>query len=173
MARVEVAALTEKDAAAVRIQEEVQQAESAVREKAHNIATEPPPDGDSDLRNWLRAEQQLFCVPDCELIEDNGQLRLRAAVPGLDARQIRLTALPGTIVIKATHVSKGERGQVHFSEFNRNTLLRRIDLPTPIDVASAKAKLERGVLEVVVSRQAKPKTKRGQATKPPKKRATK
>ncbi len=154
MAKVDVAAVAENDAAAAKIQEEMTEAESAVRERAHHLALEGSPGTDPDIHNWLRAEQQLFCVPSCELLERNGQFRLLAVVPGLEARQLQLTALPGTIVIKAARATESQSGDLHFSEFNRNELLRRIDLPSPIDITSVKARLERGVLELVAAKQA-------------------
>lgn len=158
MAKVDVTVVAENDTAAAEIQKQLLEAESAVRERAHDLAMQGSPGSDPDLANWLQAEQQLFWVPSCELVEYNGEFRLRAAVPGLEARQLRLTALPGSIVIKAAAGTPKESGQLRFSEFNRHALLRRIDLPSPIDVASAKAKLEKGVLELVASKQAEART---------------
>lgn len=152
MAKVDVTAIAEHDAAA-KVQRQVVEAEEAVRARAHELAMRRTPDSDFDIENWLRAEQQLFWVPNCELVELNGQYRLRAAVPGLEARQIRLTALPEKIVINGAPGPANEAGKLRFSEFNRNKLLRHIDLPSPIDLASIKAKLERGVLELVASKQ--------------------
>ncbi|MCP5111866.1 MAG: Hsp20 family protein [bacterium] len=114
---------------------------------------------DPNVDNWLRAERQLYCVPSCELLEVNGRFRLRAALPGLEARQLRLTALPGAIVIRAARAANSESGELLFSEFNRKELLRRIDLPSPINTASVQAKLERGVLELVAAKQTQRKTR--------------
>lgn len=154
MAKVNVAAATESDPAAIEIQEMLGKARGSIQQLAQRLASEGTGPGVSDVDNWLRAERQLYTVPSCELVEQNGTFRLRATLPGFEARQIRLTALPNAIVISAGGSGKrgSENAEIHFSEFSPNPMLRRIDLPTAIDVESARAKLERGILEVVAAK---------------------
>ena len=154
MAKVEVAAVVDNDAAVATIQEDFDKAQDAIRELAYHVAARGR---DVEFENWLQAEREVLWVPQCELVEQNGDFRLRAAVPGLEAKQVRLTALPEAIVIQGSgQVKVGKGENLLFSEFNRKSLLRRIELPMKIDTAGVKAKLERGVLEVVA-----PKTTNG------------
>jgi HSP20 family protein len=175
MAKIEVSAVVENDAAIERIHEDFEKAQSAIREHAYHVAARGR---DYEFENWLQAEREVLWVPSCELVEQNGNFRLRAAVPGLEAKQIRLTALPESIVIEAGIESAAAKDEtLHFSEFTRKSILRRIDLPKTIDAAGVKAKLERGILEVVapkttaakkpvkVSAAAAPKPKRAPARK--------
>ncbi len=152
MARIEVSAVVENDSAIERIQGDFEKAQAAIREHAYHLAARGR---DYESENWLQAEREVLWVPWCELVEQNGNFRLRAAVPGLEAKQIRLTALPESIVIEAGTDSTAAKDEtLHFSEFNRKSILRRIDLPKTIDAAGVKAKLERGILEVVAPKTA-------------------
>jgi HSP20 family molecular chaperone IbpA len=182
MARIEVSAVVENDAAIQRIHEDFEKAQTAIREHAYHVAARGR---DYEFENWLQAEREVLWVPPCELVEQNGNFRLRAAVPGLEAKQIRLTALPESIVIEAGTDSTVVKDQtLHFSEFNRKSILRRIDLPKTIDAAGVKAKLERGILEVLAPKTASvkkavkakadavPKPKRAPATKPTPRKTT-
>ncbi len=165
MPKVDVVSVAGHDPAAGRIEEKLNQARSAIGERAFHVAQERAHRGGADLENWVAAERQLFHVPSCELVEQNGELRLRAAVPGFEASQLRLTALPTAIIIQSSPVSgdrstNGADAKVHFTEFNRNVVLRRVELPEEIRIDSVTAKIERGVLEVVALKQ-------GAVAKPP------
>ncbi len=156
MSKIDFIAATGQEAAAVRVEGRLERARLAIEERAYYLAQERDNGGSGDAGNWFDAERQLFQVPACELIEQNGHLRVRAAAPAIGARQLRLTVLPSAIVIESDASSDtaaaGQR-RVRFSEFNRNAILRRVDLPAEIDLASVKATLERGILEVVAVEQ--------------------
>jgi HSP20 family protein len=84
------------------------------------------------------------------LIDTGEDLRVRIAAPGFEANEIEVTALPGTIIVRAE--SKQEEGQqegeVLISEFSSRKLYRRFDLPAPIDPEKITARLEKGVLRI-------------------------
>ncbi len=155
MAKVSVFAAAENDAAALRIQERLQQAQSAISERAYHRSLEQNGSG-SEQDDWLRAERDLYWIPDCELVEQNGNLRLRVALPGMESKQIQVTSLPGQIVVESTGNTANSRNdaEVVFTEFTPNAVLRSVALPAWIDVGSVKAKLERGILEVSAIKQA-------------------
>ncbi len=147
MAKIAVSAVVNNNEAAARIQENIDTAQAAVREQAYQVATRQR---DHDFENWLQAEREVLWIPPCELMEQNGDYRIRAAVPGLEANQLSLTAMPDAIVIEATRLTNPVKNEKPvFSEFNPNGILRRVDLPGEIDATAVRAKLERGILEIV------------------------
>lgn len=156
MAQVPVAALAGDHPAAAEIEERFQRKEEEVRSRAHELRMHHYHGAASDTEVWLEAERQLYWAPPCELVEENGGYRVRAAVPGVEVRQLQLAALPRAIVISSNPRgdSPEREQQVHFSEFNGNVLLRRVELPDDIETNAVKAKLERGILEVTAPRKA-------------------
>ncbi len=107
-----------------------------------------------DVEHWLEAEKQLLSVPRSELLDSAGEFEVHIAVPGFEAKEIAVTALPGSLLVKAEAVRGREKkeGEVRYSEFSDQSLFRRIPLPQPIDVAHVTAKLEKGVLNIVADK---------------------
>lgn len=99
--------------------------------------------GGHDLDDWLAAERELLVKPEPEVVERNGRFEIRLPVAGCDPSEIRVTALPASLVIQA-------RTQ------NAKTLLRTIDLPDRIDVDKTIARVDRGVVSVTAVRQHAP-----------------
>ena len=110
MAKVSVYTAAENEAAALRIQERLQQAQSAIAERAYHRSLERDGFG-SEHDDWLRAERDLYWIPDCELVERNGNLRLRVALPGMESKQIQVTALSGQIVIESVGNTRRRVGE--------------------------------------------------------------
>jgi HSP20 family protein len=84
------------------------------------------------------------------LIEGKQNFQARVALAGFDAKDVKVTATPEALIIEAekTHTHDAQEGNVHFCEFSGKKLLRRIDLPTPIDVDKVTASLDNGMLQV-------------------------
>jgi HSP20 family protein len=104
-----------------------------------------------DLEDWLAAERELLWSPPMDLVENDGEFRVRVAAPGFQEKEIEVTALPDAIFVEAQSERKGEKteGKMHVSELGSRKLFRKVDLPSPIDVEKTKAVLENGVLELV------------------------
>ncbi len=151
MAKISVLAVSEDSPKTIKLREEIEAAHSAVQEKAFQFSQQNDGRHRSACDNWLQAEKELLWAPECELVENDGSFHLRASLPGLEARQVQLMAMPDAMVIQAEQ--KRRRGldgdRVHFSEFSANRVLRRISFPSPIDIGKVEAKLELGVLQVV------------------------
>jgi HSP20 family protein len=128
----------------------------ATQRRAFDLFQERGAAPGGDLEDWLRAEREVVWSPPAELSEDDKEFRVEVATPGLEPNQIRITALPETIVVKgeATRKNEGTERAVHFSEFSRRELLRRFSLPSRIDVDRVSATLDNGILRIVA-----PKTK--------------
>jgi HSP20 family molecular chaperone IbpA len=127
---------------------------SQVRQRAFQLFEERHGDGDHALSDWFAAERELLKVPSTEMSESDEEIHIRAAVPGLNAEQVKVDALPDSIIIEgeATQSKEEEKEKVLFSEFKGQRLFRRLDLPAEIDPEKVTATLDNGMLEVVAKK---------------------
>lgn len=104
----------------------------------------------NEIGDWLQAEKEVFRVPDMELAESDAEFQLQLALPGFDAKDIRVAALPDTLIVEgeAAHQHRRTNGTVHFCEFGERRLFRQIPLPKPVDIDHVSATLDKGVLQV-------------------------
>ena len=104
-----------------------------------------------ELEDWLRAEHELFWVPQAELTESKAQFNLKVAVPGFEARDLDITVQPYEILIQGAAEKREQKMEagVTYSEFGERTLYRRFTLPAPIDLGSVTAQVENGLLVVI------------------------
>ena len=130
--------------------EELENLFAQIRERAYSLFQQRGAGEGGDLEDWLPAERELLWTPPADLIDKGEQLQVRLAAPGFEADEIEVTALPGTIMVRAQSKQEREQqeGQVLVSEFSSRKLYRRFDLPAPIDPEKMTAKLEKGVLRI-------------------------
>jgi HSP20 family molecular chaperone IbpA len=104
--------------------------------------------GDSDERRvfdrWLQAERQRFWEEQYELIEGHECFRIRMAVPGPDADQLRVVVSQDGIEIRAG----GTADELDLDGQNPGHLIRRMMLSAPVDPSSVTAMLDRGELHL-------------------------
>lgn len=130
-----------------------------IRRRAYGLFERRGCANGGDVDDWLAAEREMLSSPQAELTEKDGEFHVRVAVPGLDAKEIQVSAMPGYVVVKAgaSHTGEKKEGEFHFSEFADRTLFRRIDLPAPIDIDKVKATLDKGLLLLTAEKAAKAK----------------
>jgi HSP20 family molecular chaperone IbpA len=133
--------------------ESLNQLEEAIRQRAFGLFEERGTVHGNHIEDWLRAERELVWVPKAETMEDDKQFRLRLIVPGLEATDLQITAMPDSIVVQAEALSKEakETSTVPFRELRGRKLFRRFDFEEPIDPARTEASLTTGILEIVAS----------------------
>lgn len=102
------------------------------------------------LEDWFRAERELLEIPASEMTEDEKEVHVRAAVPGLKAKDIEVTATPHELVIRGetSERNNGKKGETRFSEFSERKMFRRYELPAGVDVDKIKADLQEGMLVI-------------------------
>jgi HSP20 family protein len=100
------------------------------------------------LDDWLQAERDLLLAPESELIEKDGKYEIRIAAPGFKPAEINVTALPDALITTAesSHKHEEKDASVHFCDFGRKSLYRRLALPAPISVDKVTAHLDDGIL---------------------------
>jgi HSP20 family protein len=102
-------------------------------------------------------------APPVEVSERAGQLVVRAALPGLTRKDVRLEIRDDALTIEGErrHESEEKRKGFFRSEWSYGSFFRQIPLPEGIDSASATATFKDGVLEVTMP--APPKPARGRS----------
>jgi len=156
MSNLPVRYLFPEDPDTLSLFESLNELQEAIRQRAFGLFEERGTVPGNDMEDWLRAERELVWVPRAETMEDDKQYRLRVIVPGLDAKDLQLTAMPDAIIVQTEALSKEskEAGTVPFSELRGRKLFRRFDLEEPIDPARTEASLNKGILEIVASKAA-------------------
>lgn len=124
-----------------------------IRMEAFNLFSRRGAGDENALEDWLAAERKL-CWPAAELTERDGAFVLNVALAGFEPAELKVTATPRQIMVKASHQHKAastekEESKVRWTEFRSNDVFRRVELPRAIDVDNVSAKYQNGLLEIV------------------------
>ena len=128
----------------------------SIRERAFSLFQSRNGGNGSDLEDWLQAERDVVWSPASELVDGEKEFTARVAVPGFDAKDIHVSALPDSLIVQADSSSTQERKKdnVCFSEFSERELFRHLPLPSPVDVDKVTALLDKGVLQIIAPKAA-------------------
>jgi HSP20 family molecular chaperone IbpA len=107
-----------------------------------------------DVDDWFRAENDLIFTPKSELAETDKEFEMKVEVPAMEAKDLRISALPDAIIVQAETSAKEDKkeGKVHYSELSQKKLFRRFEFPVAIDVEQVKATLDKGMLRIVAAK---------------------
>lgn len=91
-------------------------------------------------------------IPAVDIIDQDGNVLVRAEMPGFSKKDIEISATENTLTIKAkARAEKKEENADYFRcEISQSAAARTVQLPSSIDPAQVKAKLQDGVLEVTM-----------------------
>ena len=152
MARLHVQKISKTDDRTLPIFGEFDRLADRIRVQAYNLFARRGSSGGHALDDWLTAERDL-CWPAAELTERDNEYRLSVALAGFEPGEIDVTATPREILIKCEkntqHRADDEPSQVRWSEFRTNTVFRRVELPSAVDVEKTSANLDNGLLTIV------------------------
>jgi HSP20 family protein len=109
-----------------------------------------------DLEDWFRAESELMRRVPVEIKEADGQITVRAEVPGFAADEIKVSVEPQRLVIsgKSEEMTEEKKEQTLLSEFRSNQFCRELRLPGEVEPGKTTAVLKDGVLELVFAKAA-------------------
>ena len=95
----------------------------------------------------------IGAAPAMDLYEKNGKYVIELAVPGYDAREINAEVNAGTITITGTHSDTSEKQDAKFyrKEMRRGSFTRTVTLPQDVDPDKVDARVEKGVLKLMLS----------------------
>ena len=134
---------------------DVQSLTDRIRLKAYELFQSRGGGDGRALDDWLTAENDLVLSPESDLVETGGKFEMQIAVPGFDANDITVSALPDALIVRAenAHHHESTEGNVRFCEFGEKSLFRRFDLPAPIDVDKVTTSLQKGILKVTATKE--------------------
>jgi HSP20 family protein len=94
----------------------------------------------------------LAWTPAVEVRENNNNLVVRAELPGLTEKDVRVETTPEGLVIQGERKQEyaGEEGGIQRSELTYGQFWRLIPLPDGAQVENAKANFENGILEITI-----------------------
>jgi HSP20 family molecular chaperone IbpA len=164
MPRVEVKKVPEATDRHLPIFAELDKVADEIRMEAWNLFNHRGAGSGHALDDWLEAERKI-CWPAAELAEADGRYSLKVALAGFEPRDIEVTATPQEIIVKAAHEreDKGteDDARLKWTEFHRNDVYRRVELPAAVDVDGISASLENGMLAITA-----PKAEAGKQESP-------
>jgi HSP20 family protein len=91
-------------------------------------------------------------APQVEVFEKNGNFVVRADLPGLDRKDIKVNVDDGALTIEGERRTEHEEKREGFfhSERSYGSFTRRIPLPRGVDASACDARFENGVLEITL-----------------------
>ncbi|MGD8999134.1 MAG: Hsp20/alpha crystallin family protein [Granulosicoccaceae bacterium] len=101
-------------------------------------------------------------APHVDIIERKNQVVVKAALPGVDKKDIDISVTKNAVTIKGStsHEEKEEKEDYYRSEISRGSYCRSMILPAEVDETKAKAKFKDGILELTLPKLKKEKEKR-------------
>jgi HSP20 family molecular chaperone IbpA len=116
-----------------------------------------------ELDHWFKAEQELLHPVHVGITDVDGNLSVKAEVPGFSADELQVSLEPNRLTIAgkktASHDSQ-KKGETVYQERCSSEILRVIELPAEVDASKASATLKNGVLELMLPKAAETKATR-------------
>ena len=128
----------------------VQQLHDSVKRRAFEIFEGNGGIHGRDLEDWFRAESELTQPVKVHVADTEGDLTVRADVPGFAGKELEVSVEPRRVtVVGRREISKEEESRSRvYKEGASDQILRVVDLPTDVDPAKALASVKGGVLEL-------------------------
>jgi HSP20 family protein len=124
---------------------EVEQMRNDIMQRAYDLFCRH---GGQDLDNWLTAESELTWRPAIEVSGGEKQIVVKAAVPGIAARDLEVLVTPDDLLIRAEvkHEHSEKDGDVLVCELRNGRIFRNVRFPRQIDPDKVKAEYKDGLL---------------------------
>jgi len=152
MSQVAVRKIHSDETQSYPIIEELNALTERVRQRAYELFESRGCTEGSALNDWLTADNDLLIVPESDLIDTDSRFELQIAMPGFDANDIEVNALPDALIVRANKHEQVE-GDARFCDIVEKRLFRKFELPAPIDVDNVTANLDKGVLNLTAPKE--------------------
>lgn len=115
--------------------------------------------------NWLRTVRwnwplwgsldeswKEFRVPSVEIIDRDKDMLIRLEMPGVDRKDVTVVASDHLLSIEGriAHEEKTAHGEVFRCEIQKGNFMRKLSVPSGVDVDKISATLREGVLEITL-----------------------
>lgn len=118
--------------------------------------------GDSFATPAADSAQAVAWAPSVDVREDDRQFTVHADLPGVEGKDIHVTAENGILTIRGERRFERKEGKKGYERLERveGSFLRRFTLPDNVRSDDIKARHANGVLEVTIPKQAAPEPRR-------------
>ena len=98
-------------------------------------------------------------IPNVDVIDRDGEIVVKAELPGVDKKDLDISVTKNTVTIKGSthHEEKEEKGDYYRSEMSHGSYLRTLSLPSDVNEDKAKADYKDGVLKLTLPKMEKSK----------------
>ena len=105
-----------------------------------------------ELEDWFKAERELLKKVPIDIKDADGNLHIRAEVPGFTADNLKVSVEPDRITIKGENEVKTEKNDdgTIYSEWKSNKIFRMFDLPHQVEANKAVATIKDGILMLTI-----------------------
>ena len=126
----------------------------SIRQRAHDLFTARGKEHGHDLEDWFRAEAELLYPVPLTVTESDGNLIVKAEVPGFKPDELELAVAPCQLILSGSteHTTRRETKDEFIRESHVDEIFRALDLPVEVDPAQVEAYLKKGVLEVTLTK---------------------
>jgi len=142
--------------------EELEKVQKRIMDRAYEIFSGKGQVFGKDFDDWLQAERETLWKPQIELSEKDGEYNISVAVPGIEARDLKIEVTPEELLIRGEirHEHKEDKGKVHTCELETGSLFRSIRFPRKVNPEKVKAEFKNGMLSLKASIAEEQKAKR-------------
>ena len=132
--------------------ERMGQMSAAIARRAYELFEARGSENGRDWEDWFRAESELLTPVPMKAMETDGDLHVRAEVPGFTDKDIEVRIEPRRLIIcgKKQQTSEQNPGEAVRRVENSDEIFRALDLPHEIDPEKATATLDDAVLEITL-----------------------
>lgn len=132
--------------------ERMNQISTAIARRAYDLFEGRRSEHGHDWEDWFRAESELLTPVPVRVIETEGELKVRAEVPGFTDKEVEVRIEPRRLIIcgKKQQTSGQDQGRAARRVERSDEIVRVVDLPHEIDPDKARATLENEMLTIML-----------------------
>jgi HSP20 family protein len=132
--------------------ERIERLYAAISRRAYELFERDGHVHGKDVSHWTTAEREFLQPVTVSMEQTEGEIVLRAEVPGFTSSDLEVTAEPRRVVISGKHESRTENkdGEAQYVEQRSDEIFRSVELPSEVDANKVSADLKDGVLNIVL-----------------------
>jgi HSP20 family protein len=134
------------------ISERIERLYQAVSRRAYELFEHGGRVHGNDMNHWLEAEKEFLQPMTIKMEQTDGEIVLRADVPGFASSELEVSVEPSRVTISGKHESRNESkdGDTQYVEQRSDEIFRSLELPAQVNANKVSATLKDGVLNVVL-----------------------
>lgn len=105
-----------------------------------------------EFEDWFKAESEILRPVPVEITEANGNINVRAAVPGFKPEEIEVSVKGDQLILSGETEMKEKREDENtiYSEWRSNRFCRQFTLSSEVDADKVQANLKDGILNLTM-----------------------